>query len=209
MKPLWSCALAAMMLPASGAATERVWNFRVLLDGTEVGAHSFRVSEQEGERQVVSDARFTVKFLFLDAYRYLHLASERWQGDCLTQIRARTDDNGKQLAVQGTRRGNVFAVSGPEGMAQLPTCVMSFAYWNPRMLQQTRLLNAQTGELQPVRVEPLGEETLSVRGAPQRARRYALRGEQLHIDLWYADNDDWVRLESQVAGGRTLHYQIQ
>jgi hypothetical protein len=208
---LWSCLTAGSLAlgATAAAASERVWQFRVLLDGDEVGSHSFRVSEgeQRGERQVQSDARFTVRFLFIDAYRYAHEARERWQGDCLTRIEARTDDNGDILAVRGERREDGFSVDGPKGRDQLAACVMSFAYWNPRMLQQTRLLNSQTGLWQDVRIEARGEETLTVRGTPTRARRYALRGEDLQIDLWYAGADDWVQLESRVAGGRTLRYQ--
>lgn len=210
---LWSCLSAGSLALGATTATasERVWQFRVLLDGDEVGSHSFRVTEgeQRGERQVQSDARFTVRFLFIDAYRYAHEARERWQGDCLTRIEARTDDNGDILAVRGERRGDGFAVEGPKGREQLAGCVMSFAYWNPRMLQQTRLLNNQTGLWQDVRIEARGEETLTVRGMPMRTRRYALRGEDLQIDLWYAGADDWVQLESRVSGGRTLRYQRQ
>lgn len=190
-------------------ADERVWQFRVLLDGDEVGTHSFRVSDdmQGGEREVRSEARFAVRFLFVNAYRYAHEARERWQGDCLTRIEARTDDNGDNLAVRGERRDAGFTVEGPKGREQLADCVMSFAYWNPRMLQQKRLLNSQTGLWQEVRIEPRGTETLTVRGTPTSTRRYALRGEDLQIDLWYAGADDWVQLESRVAGGRTLRYQ--
>jgi hypothetical protein len=86
---------------------------------------------------------------------------------------------------------------------------MSFAYWNPKMLEQPRLLNTQTGELTDVRVEPLGEEKLTVRGAPLRARRYALTAEDLRIDLWYTAQAEWVQLESRVSGGRRLRYLIQ
>ncbi|QBK05074.1 hypothetical protein DW355_10095 [Hylemonella gracilis] len=181
----------------------------MLLDDDEVGTHSFRVSDepQRGEREVRSEARFTVRFLFLNAYRYAHEARERWQGDCLTRIEARTDDNGDILAVRGERRAEAFAVDGPKGQEQMTGCVMSFAYWNPRMRQQTRLLNSQTGLWQDVRIEPRGTETLTVLGTPTSARRYALRGEDLQIDLWYDGADDWVQLESRVTGGRTLRYQ--
>lgn len=188
---------------------ERVWQFRVLLDGDEVGSHSFRVTEdaQRGEREVRSDAKFTVRFLFVDAYRYAHQAREVWRGDCLARIEARTDDDGDILSVQGERRAGGFSVDGPKGREQVADCVMSFAYWNPRMLKQTRLLNSQNGLWQEVRIEPRGEETLNVRGTPTRTRRYALRGEKLDIDLWYTDADDWVQLESRVTGGRILRYQ--
>ena len=210
MKRLIATLLATALLPGLAAANaEREWRFRVLLDESEVGTHTFRVLERDGERRVASDARFTVKFLFFDAYTYAHQAAERWRGDCLAQIEARTDDNGDRLAVRGAQRGTHFEVARGGGAERLPACVMSFAYWNPKMLEQPRLLNAQTGELTDVRVEPLGEETLTVRGTPLRARRFTLTAEDRRIDLWYTADAEWVQLESRVSGGRRLRYLIQ
>jgi len=186
--------VAAVLAPGLAfAGVEREWRFRVLLDASEVGTHTFRVTEHGGERLVTSDARFKVKLLFINAYTYAHEARERWQGDCLSELDARTDDNGERVTVR----------------TRPPACVMSFAYWNPRMLQQTRLLNAQTGELTEVRIEPLGEETLRVRGAPLNARRYAVHAARFRVDLWYAADASWVQLESRTASGRLLRYEIQ
>jgi len=186
--------VAAVLAPGPAfASVEREWRFRVLLDGSEVGTHPFRVTENGGGRLVTSDARFKVKLLFINAYTYAHEARERWQGDCLSELDARTDDNGERVTVR----------------TRPPACVMSFAYWNPRMLQQTRLLNAQTGELTEVRIEPLGEETLRVRGAPLNARRYAVHAARFRVDLWYAADASWVQLESRTASGRLLRYEIQ
>jgi hypothetical protein len=207
MRALLALALCTPALAAASLAGE--WRFRVLLDEREVGSHVFRVVERAGERRVESDARFTVKFLFIDAYTYTHRARERWQGECLAAIESNTDDNGERLAVRGTRDGRRFTVDAGSGRAELPECVMSFAYWNPAMLRQPRLLNAQTGELLDVRVESLGEETIAVRGAPLAARRYALHAPDFRIDLWYAAGRDWVQLESRTDGGRRLRYLIQ
>jgi hypothetical protein len=191
------------------ANIEREWRFRVLLDGSEVGTHSFRVAERDGERRVSSDARFAVKLLFVNAYTYAHEARERWQGDCLAELDSRTDDNGRRVAVRGAGDGERFEVEGAGARARLPGCVMSFAYWNPAMLRQPRLLNVQTGELTDVRIEPLGEETLRVRGAPTNAQRYALHAPKFRIDLWYAAGASWVQLESRTESGRMLRYEIQ
>jgi len=186
--------VAALLAPGLAfASVEREWRFRVLLDASEVGTHTFRVAEHGGERLLTSDARFKVKLLFINAYTYAHEARERWQGDCLSELDARTDDNGERVTVR----------------TRPPACVMSFAYWNPRMLQQKQLLNAQTGELTEVRIEPLGEETLRVRGAPLSARRYAVHAPKFRIDLWYAADSSWVQLESRTASGRLLRYEIQ
>lgn len=203
-------ALLAMALPGvAGASAGQEWRFRVLLDERVVGSHRYTVTEQDGERRVESEAQFTVKFLFLDAYSYLHRAHERWRGDCLQAIEARTDDNGRRLTVRGARDGQRFAVDAAAGRAALPACVMSFAYWNPAMLRQARLLNAQTGEFTDVRIEALGEETVRVRDATVGTRRYALHAPEFRIDLWYAADSQWVQLESRTGNGRRLRYLIQ
>lgn len=205
---LW--ALCFALAPALATAnTGREWNFTVLLDEREIGNHRFYVNEHDGQHRVESDARFTVKFLFFDAYSYVHEARERWNGNCLETIESRTDDNGERLAVRGVRRDGRFEVMASDGRTALPPCIMSFAYWNPAMLDQSRLLNAQTGELTAVRIEPLGEEAVMVRDTSVRARRYALHASKFRIDVWYASGDEWVQLESRTDGGRLLRYLIQ
>lgn len=205
-------ALTMLLAMAPGLAianTGEEWRFRVLLDGQDVGTHTYRLENRDGERRVQSDAQFNVKFLFIDAYTYVHQARERWHGDCLKAIESRTDDNGDKSSVRGVRNGVSFELATAGSRTELPGCVMSFAYWNPAMLRQGQLLNAQTGELLKVRVEPLGEETLNVRGAPVAARRYALHAPKFRIDVWYAADRQWVQLESTTESGRKLLYLIQ
>jgi hypothetical protein len=84
---------------------------------------------------------------------------------------------------------------------------MSFAYWNPRILQARRLLNAQTGEVVPVTVAAQGEEMVDVRGRKVLAQRQRLSGPKLSIDLWYAGGE-WVALQSEAGGGRRLIYRL-
>jgi hypothetical protein len=84
---------------------------------------------------------------------------------------------------------------------------MSFAYWDPRILRATRLLNSQTGELLPVSVAERGTERVNVAGRNVAATRHRLSAPNLQIDLWYADGR-WVALEAPTPGGRTLRYEL-
>jgi hypothetical protein len=200
--------VAALLLP-TGARADQLWSFRVLLDGSEIGTHDFRVAEREGERRVQIDARFIVTFLAVEVYRYVHSATERWRGNCLEAIDSRTDDNGDLIAVHGTSRGDRFTVQAPKASTTMPGCVMSFAYWNPAFLSQGRLLNSQTGEVTEVHVEKLQEETVTVRNVPMSTRRYALHGPNLRIDLWYTADGRWVQLESRTSRGSILKYVLR
>ena len=197
----------AFALPAHATAAGD-WRFRVMLDGREIGSHRYTL-EPAGEAAVLrSEARFDVKFLFITAYRYDHEAVERWQGGCLQSLASRTDSNGKQIAVNATAGGGGLAVARPAGRDLHPGCIMSFAYWDPRILEADRLLNSQTGELVPVRVTPLGQDSVPVRGEPRTASRYRISGRDLQIDVWYADGR-WVGLEALTDGGRRLRYELQ
>lgn len=156
--------------------------FVVLLDGTPVGSHRYEVREEGGERRVTSSARFDVKLLGFTIYRYVHDAAEQWRGDCLTQLTSRTEDGGERLEV---------GPLAPQG------CVMSFAYWNPLILKQRELLNAQTGRLEKISVTALGEG------------RYRITGTKNPIELLYSPQGEWIGLESTLAGGRRLRYELR
>jgi hypothetical protein len=206
-------ALPAGIAGATGKLSNSEWRFNVLLDGKHVGYHLFRLNEANGARELVSEARFNVKFLFITAYRYAHDATERWQGECLTRIDASTNDNGTKKFVRGEPREGRFIVATGKSSASLESCVMTFAYWNPSILAAARLLNPQTGEYVAVQVMPMGADTVIARGVTQRADRYRLlgesSGEKMQIDLWYSTDKQWLALESLTPEGHRLRYQMQ
>ena len=189
---LLTAVLASGSAVASGATRE--WRFDVSLDGRPIGEHRFVLEERANLREVTSDARFRVRILFVDAYRYEHHARESWRGDCLERLEARTVENGQQLRVVM-----------PDGNPPRSDCVRTFAYWNPSILDSSLLLNPQTGEYVPVKVLTLGRETLD----GQSTERYRLLGSgqtPLQIDLWYTPARDWVALESRTPRGQLLRY---
>ncbi len=189
--------LAAISTGANSAAQTSEWNFRVLLDGRPIGEHRFSVSRQGDGRRVVSEASFALKFLGITAFRYRHTATEDWRGDCLTALHSTNDDDGKTETVHTD-----------EHDAALQGCVMSFAYWNPAIQTQTRLLNAQTGRLETVQVRRVGSGSVEVRGKPVAATELRITGAANPIVVWYSAQGEWVGLDSTVAGGRQLSYRL-
>lgn len=206
-----------LAVPAHGqAGGSNVWNFRVYLDDKPIGYHRFTLTRQGEDSELKSEARFDVKVLFINAYRYVHDATERWSGRCLKGMTARTDDDGERFAVNAAADGTGLSVAVTRGAAQaapavkkIDGCAMSFAYWDAEILRQSRLLNAQTGEYEAVSVTAAGEDRVAVRGRPVEARRYRITGPKNPIDLWYSATGDWLALESSVGGGRRLIYRIE
>jgi len=185
--------LVAMLAAVPAFADSRAWNFRVFLDDKEIGLHTFTLRGAGDARELRSEANFHVRLLGFTAYRYAHDATERWRGDCLLALNSQTDDNGERAAVDWREQG--------------AGCALSFAYWNPKILRDGQLLNAQTGRFEPVTVTLLGEESIPVRGRQVLSQHYRLTSPRLAIDLWYAAQE-WVALESVASGGRRLRYRL-
>ena len=188
------------------------WQFKVYLDGDEIGFHNFSMIHKEQHHEIYSSARFDVKFLFINAYSYEHDNVELWNGQCLNSINAVTDDNGELYKVSGKAGNDVFVVSTSEDQDEKQNryspCIKTFAYWDPEFLKESSLLNSQTGEMIQVESEFIGNETMTHRGKETEARRYRLRGENLQIDLWYSNDDHWLALESLTEGGRIVRYAM-
>jgi hypothetical protein len=186
---------AVLLLAMAGAAGAQTWDFDVRLDGKPIGTHRFVVSGPASAREVDSNASFDVKLLGIPVYRYRHQARERWAGDCLRELQSRTDDDGKPVRVDERRDTN--------------DCVMGFAYWHPRMNEQTRLLNPQTGLIEDVRFERLPEATLVVRGATVGAVRWRLSTPAQELTVWRDRSDGaWIGLDARVKGDRLLTYRL-
>jgi len=204
--------VALLLLVSSSAVAahpaDRTLVFDVFLDGKKIGYHRFEIAGPRNDAAVTSEANFDVKFLFVTAFSYRHSAREDWAGGCLEEIEAHTDSNGKELNVVGVRTADSFVIETGEREAELPACVMSFAYWNPGFLEQQRLLNPQTGEYLEVDVEELGSDPVEIDGRRIPARSVRLTARDMDITLWYSENAEWLALESVAKGGRILRYEL-
>lgn len=197
----------------------------MLLDQQKIGEHSFIVRQEQRNdpmpttdttfpnpkgagKTVEIDADFNVKFLFFNAYTYQHTNTEFWQGDCLVGLSSQTNDNGKNLEVEASTEDQQFVVKTKQDTNTFAACPMSFAYWNPALLEEDALVNAQTGKLEPVKVTELDSEQITVAGETLQANRYALELDEQTIQLWYAADDyRWLALETPAKGDRTLRYE--
>jgi hypothetical protein len=208
-----SITLAGMisLLVAGHAMAEqtRQWRFHVFFDDTPIGYHTFTLSGSRSQRVLTSQADFMVKILFIEAYSYEHSATEHWSGDCLQRMLSVSNDNGEKYRVDGEWQGDKFVIDTRQGSTQLAGCVMSFAYWNPAILQQDQLLNPQNGEYVKVTVRSLGHENLRLGDQTIPSERYLLNADGRRITLWYSSADRrWLGLQSVTEDGHTIRYEL-
>lgn len=203
-------AIIAFMVPNVGSAKE--WDFDVYLDKTRIGEHTFKLSEAS---ELISQAKFNVKVLFINAYQYTHNAVEIWHDGCLKSIESTTLENDIASSVKGKSINGEFVVDDGKSKQTLPACPMTFAYWNDKILAQTKLLNPQNAEWLDTKVKNLGNEMLIVKGKKIETSRYKLNAsmngrQKLDIDLWYdTDSHEWVGLRSTTPEGYIINYKLK
>ena len=198
---------------AAAATPPAEWRFTVRLDGKPIGTHSYVLTgARDGRLALNSEAQFDVTLLGVPLYRYRHRASERWADGCLASIEARTEDNGRLTELRGQAQDGRFdlAVSNDAGAAPQPTvsagCLMSFAYWNPALAGQQRLLDPGSGRIESVAIVTTAAVPADLEQQPVRGLR--ISGLAQPIEVWYVGNR-WVGLDTIVSGGRRLSYRLR
>jgi hypothetical protein len=199
--------LCAIFLVISNFAYAEVWEFDAVLNDKVIGQHTFIY----GDEKTVSDANFKFEYLFMD-FIYQHKSSETWQGNCLKTISSRTDDDGDMYDVSGYMEANQFMITTNNKTSELPLCVMTFAYGNPKILDQKKLMNAQNGEYMDVDIQFLREENHMVKGKDILTDLWQIEAKgddgDLLVYLWYDKNMNWVSLKSQTPIG-DMQYKLK
>lgn len=212
MARLAAIALALFAAVATVTAEEDSadrWEFDVYVDDKRIGNHVFEIVENGSHQQSVNTAEFRYRVLLIPAWRYSHTNTERWNDDgCLQNFEASTRVNGRQSDVSGELTEDGFVVDTGEATTELSGCIMSFAYWDPRFLEQSQLIDPQTGRYLPVTVERLPTEAVQVRGAEVPAQPYRVRAEELDLKVFYSEDNEWLALESTGKGGRVIRYEL-
>ena len=202
--------LSLCLLLAAPLLHAQQWAFNVYLDKSKIGTHTFTLNDNT----LTSKAKFNVKVLFIEAYKYDHTATEKWSGDCLNALEANTIENKVITKVTGKLEAEAFNVKNGSVDQTLPACVMTFAYWNPKILTQTKLLNPQNAEYLDATITKLGVANIDVKGKPTETTHYKITGalkgvKKLNIELWYNQNNEWVALKSVTPEGYNIIYKLK
>ena len=196
-----------VFLVMSNFAYAEVWEFDAVLNDKVIGQHTFIYEDEK----TVSDANFKFKYLFMD-FIYQHKSSETWQGNCLKTISSKTDDDGDLYDVSGYMEANQFMVTTNNKTSELPLCIMTFAYGNPKILEQKKLMNSQNGKYLDVDIQFLREENHMVKGKDILTDLWQIKAKSddgdLLVHLWYDKNMNWVSLKSQTPIG-DMQYKLK
>lgn len=178
--------------------------FQVFRDGAPLGHHKVSFRHEDQDLHVDIDIRLEVKLLFVTVFSYRHRNHEVWRDGHLVAIDTETDDDGETFWLRGRATAAGLEIEGSSGRFLAPADVMPTSYWNPRTVEETRLLDTQRGRLIQVEIAPAGAESLTLGGRPVEARRYAVTGD-LNLDLWYTAEGEWAKTSFEARGAEVVY----
>ncbi|MBV9834556.1 MAG: hypothetical protein JO055_09135 [Alphaproteobacteria bacterium] len=203
---------AALASPALAQANfqPRDLTFRVIRKGSPMGTFATRFTYQ-GDRLIArTSAALEVRVAGLRVFRYSHESTEVRRGDELLSLQADTYDDGPTYKVTATPGAGGLMLDGPDGKRTVPTrSLTSNCCWNPGFVRlQQPVIDAERARYETPRIDPLGQRTLTVMGAPRAATGHRMTVSYANGELWYDAAGEWVYAIFNVKGESLTYERI-
>ena len=190
--PRFGDAAIAAMSP-SDAADRR---FSVLYKGDRIGAHTVSHSAAVGQMRITTEIDLQVKALFFTVFAFSHRSEEGWRDGRLVSLRSETVEHGERLQVSGQATAQGFRVVNKLGpFIAARGALTSNNLWNPAVLQQATVIDAQHGGVMGISARKLADEQITLAGRQIRTTRYRFITPYLAGGIWYDDAGLWVHGE--------------
>ncbi len=212
MAARWSAMLAGTCLAVFGASPARAGDvetrvFSVLVDGKSAGEFRLTVrTADDGAETALAVASVQVRYL-LSGYRYTYRGSEVWKGGRLHRFEAASEENGKKHAISATAIESSLRITADDITRTARTDLWPTTYWRmpdgAKVGQSVVLLDADTGEEQPAKLDVVGATKMTVAGKMTDCTRLHVTG-PTPADLWYDARGRLVGQETVEDGHKTV-----
>lgn len=206
---LGALAAASMFLALSAHASSdpTTLNYTVTRNGEQIGTNTVRLDHDEQGTTVQVDIHVQVGFAFVTLYKFDQTETERWVDGRLVVMNATTDDNGTVHRTSATAQNGMIVARSDGKTTQLAPTTIPLNLWDRSIVSQNAALDAQSGNLESIKVTDRGEEDLVVQGRARRAHHYQIVTTYPQ-DVWYDDSGELVQVELKGSDGSTIRYQL-
>jgi hypothetical protein len=196
-------------LPALAAALTRSvrpsdLRFTVVRGRSKIGVHTVEFRNRPDGLAVHTVIDLAVKVVFITVFRYQHECEDVWASGQLVSLRSRTNEDGKQYAVEATAEPGGIRVVGPGGQLVVGSQLLtSNSLWDPLLVDQQRVIDAQHGGEIGLVVHRRGTESLVLAGKERVVTdRFQILTPHYGGLLWYDATGRWVKGSLEIRGER-------
>jgi len=180
-------------------------HFDVHRAGEKVGFHRARFRTEGPFLYVDTEFEIEIDFLIFTAYRFAYQSRSRWTDGTLSALEVEVDDDGTSFRLDAADDGNGFTVNSSNGSVKLETPLYPTNHWNAAVLDQKRVLNTLTGQINDVAITPVERVLVETERGEISATHYVYSGD-LDTEVWYDDEGRWVKMRFKARDGSTIEY---
>lgn len=201
-------AIVAILLPVAAApASAETLRYAITRNGDQIGSHTVEITRTGPETAVTIDTELVVKVLFITAYRFQHMDSERWTNGHLIALKLTTDNNGTRHKVSVVMKPTGLEIEADGKTSPLDRNIATGSLWNSDILKHTQMLDTQEGQVLPLMVIDDGPEDVTVNGHPLKAHHYTLKSKYTQ-DVWFDDHQRLVQVKLVGTDGSVISYVL-
>jgi hypothetical protein len=179
--------------------------FDVYREGKNVGSHVVEFRGDADDLTVISKFNLQISVLFINVFSFNYSSEANWKRGILEKLVVNVDDNGDQLIFNVRSESGKLIVVNKQNNYSVPIPLYPTNHWNAGVLNEQRILNTLTGELNKVKIVKKGMEKIETGLGKVNSIRYAYTGE-LETDIWYDVKGRWVGMQFMGRDGSLIKY---
>jgi Domain of unknown function (DUF6134) len=181
--------------------------YDIFVDDKKSGQSTLTITRyNDGSESVSADAKVTVRWTVF-SYVYEFHGKEQWRDSRFEQLESRAVDGGRQLSLSVKRTEGGFSIATAKGKPTSAADVqLTTNYWREPAVgadaREISVLDADNGKVYEEKIEPLGQQELTIAGQRIVTNAYRLKG-TLDVELWFDAQGYLVRQVGKEDGHPT------
>ena len=153
---------------------------------------------------IKTDVNVSIKFLFIQAYKFSQRSKETWVGNEFIEFDGHTDfEDEREYFIKGQDTENNFIATGMDGELTLDKNILPLNYWNKEILNKKKVFDTQKGVVREINIKKESDEIIKINDKKIKAEKYILDGSTNPKDkapfpqytLWYAKNGELLKFQ--------------
>jgi hypothetical protein len=183
-------------------------DYNIIREGSPVGQQSVEFMNNGDGFIVRTEVEIEVGFLSITLYRFKHDAVETWSGGRLVGFVSKTNDDGKDRAVDLQAEGDRLKGVYNDNPVDFPGEIIPASLWHPGTLTASVLLDPIRGRNRNVAVEDRGMERITVAGREIETHHYSITGQMVR-ELWYDADGRLVQVHFPAKDGSEIQVKLK
>ncbi len=181
----------AAPLPLCPVQPGQVSSYDIVRGGNVIGRQTVTYTPAGSDLTVDIEVSAALHALGIRVYNYQHHGTEHWHDGQMISLVTHTNDDGTPRQVNASR-DPATGWHGTHGLAPGLAPLLATSLWNSETVNQTRLLDRETGEVVSVRVTPAGDEMLKLGARQVQAHKFDMVG-VVSGTVWYDASGCWLQ----------------